>query len=93
MISIVVKFADDWFMKLDNKQSVSLTTFDIIDFYPSISEELLLCSPNSAGQFTEISEEDERIIVYARRTLLFDKETPWEKRKNSAQFDVSMGSY
>ena len=87
-----MKFTDDWFMKLDNKQSVSFTTFDIIDFYPSISEKLLLCWPNyAAGQFTEIS--DKRIIVHARRTLLFDKETLWEKRNNSAQFDVSMGSY
>ena len=31
--------------------------------------------------------------MHAKRTLLFDKETPWGKRNNSAKFDVSMGSY
>ena len=75
----------DWFKNLGNKQSLCFLTFDIVDFYPSISETLLTNSLNYASQFVNIPEED-------RRSLLFDKENPWAKRNNASLFDVSMGS-
>ena len=64
-----------------------------MDFYPSISEALLINSLDYASQFVNISEEDRNIIMHARRSLLLDKEVPWSKRNNTSLFDVSMGSY
>ena len=40
----------------------------------------------------EINPEDIQIIYHARKSLLYNKEIPWQK-KNSALFDVTMGAY
>ncbi|KAL9966710.1 hypothetical protein ACROYT_G024826 [Oculina patagonica] len=75
------------------KSKHSFLVFDIVDFYPSISEELLKLSLTYAKQHTAISEEDVEIIMHSRKTLLFDKDEPWVKRGDSPMFDVAMGCY
>ena len=67
--------------------------FDIVDFYPSISEAILKLSLDYARQFTTISDEDIEIIMHSRKTLLFSNNEPWVKRGTSPMFDVAMGSY
>ena len=37
-----------WFKSIENKESSSFITFDIVDFYPSITKELLTKSMNYA---------------------------------------------
>ena len=64
-----------------------------MDFYPSISDELLKLLLAYAKQHTTISEEDVEIIMHSRKTLLFDKDEPWVKRGDSPMFDVAMGCY
>ena len=68
--------------------------FDIVDFYPSITEELLSKCLRWAESFIDISDIDYRTIIHSRRTLLYDhKNTTWTKRDGIRQFDVSMGAY
>ena len=67
--------------------------FDIVDFYPSISEKLLQESLEFAKQYTDITPEDIRIIMHARRSILFSDNNVWCKKNNPNMFDVTMGSY
>ena len=63
-----------------------------MDFYPSISKELLTKSINYAKSITPIEEEVITTVFHARKSLLFDKTSVWVKKDNS-DFDVTMGSY
>ena len=83
----------NWFKSLDNKHHCKFLKFDIMEFYPSISETLLKDSIQFAKKFTTINEDAIQIIFNARRSVLFDtNHTPWVKKDNS-QFDVTMGSF
>ena len=72
--------------------SFSFLQFDIVDFYPSISQELLINSINFVRKFIHISEDDLEIIIQAIKTFLFSKTDVWNKKVNS-DFDIAMGSY
>ena len=64
--------------------------FDIVDFYVSISEALLNDALNYAKQFIAISDDDREIIMHARKSLLFDSNTPWIKKDGASMFDVTI---
>jgi hypothetical protein len=81
-----------WFKAINNKDRVSFITYDVCDFYASITEEVLTKSLDFASDFIEISDSDREIIFQARKTFLFDNKTPWNK-KNNSEFDVGMGSF
>ena len=81
-----------WFRSLQNKQNLKFIKFDVVNFYPNITENLLTNSINWARQFVDISKQDETIILQAKKSLLFNDNTPWIKNRNS-DFDVAQGSY
>ena len=83
----------EWFNNIQDKQEYSFTIFDIQEFYPSISENLLDEAILFAKQHTNIQVKDLNIIKHARKSLLFDKDCPWVKRGNQGTFDVTMGCY
>ena len=83
----------EWFNQLENKELCTFTQFDIVDFYPSITEVLLTKSLDYAKQFVQISREDTEIIMHARKSLLFNNESPWSKKDSTDLFDVTMGSF
>ena len=66
--------------------------FDIVDFYPSISENLLDQALSWASNLADISDEGISVIKHARKSLFFNHGKPWIKN-NSDLFDVTMGSY
>ena len=66
---------------------------DIVEFYPSISEELLNRSISFARSITTISDLVINIIHHSRKSLLFDRTSVWVKKRNNSWFDVTMGSY
>ena len=69
--------------------------FDIEQFYPSIDEKLLLKALNFAKIHTNITEEDEQIILNAAKSILFNQGEVWIKsiKKNSNPlYDITMGS-
>ena len=61
-----------WFQDIENKKNCSFTQFDIEEFYPSISKDLLLNSIEYAKQFTSIKQSDIDIVMHARKSILFN---------------------
>ena len=82
----------DWFKQIKNKHLYKFATFDIKEFYPSIKECLLKNAINFAEQHTETSEKDKAIIFHARKSLLFNGQHVWIKKKGGL-FDVTMGAF
>ena len=83
----------DWFLNLADKNECTFMTFDIVDFYPSISKDLLLKAINFAKYYTPIYKDEIKIIMHARRSLLFNNGEAWIKRNGDESFDVSQGSW
>ena len=78
---------------MPNKSTRSFVCFDIIDFYPSISEELLNKALMFASQYDEITENEKAIIIKAKQSLLFNRSATWRKKTSNSFFDVTMGSF
>ena len=66
--------------------------FDIVKFYPSISQEMLELALDWAKQFIDISDEERNIILQARKSLLVFDGSHWTKKTNPG-FDVPMGGF
>ena len=81
-----------WFKNIKNKSSSSFIKFDIADFYMSISKDLLLKAISFAKSVTPIQDKFIETILHSRKALLFKKNDEWVK-KDSPDFDVTMGSY
>ena len=69
-----------WFDNMPDSSTPSLISFDVVDFYPSISEELLKQALTFASQYDEITENEKHIIIQAKKT-------------SDPLFKVTMGSY
>ena len=82
----------DWFKNLPNKSKRRFVKFDVADFYPLITKDLLEKSIEYAKSFTTIKSKALESIQLARKSLLFSKDGPWLNKDNSL-FDVTMGSF
>jgi hypothetical protein len=67
-------------------------SFNIVDFYPSISEHLLDQALSWASNLTDMAEDAISKIKHARKSLLFNSGKPWIKRDSNSLFDVTVGS-
>ena len=85
--------AINWFNNFPEKSKHSFTVFDIDNFYPSISENLLLNAIEYAKKYISITNQDLHIIKHCRKSLLFDNDIAWVKNNNNNMFDITMGSY
>ena len=83
----------NWFNSIQCKASCSFITFDVVDFYPSISIELLNAALDFASQYVYISNDDRHIILQAKTSLLYSNGESWAKKTSSNLFDITMGSY
>ena len=83
----------EWFKNIIDKPNHSFVSFDVVEFYPSITEELLDQAISWAKSFSDIPDEHVTIIKHARKSLLFSDDQPWVKRTNESMFDVTMGSF
>ena len=83
----------NWFKNLSDKHKRKFIKFDIAEFYPSISENLLNKSIAYAKSFTKIEDNAINVIKLARKSLLFNKGGTWVKKGDDALFDVTMGSF
>ncbi|MCP3852632.1 MAG: hypothetical protein GY694_20755, partial [Gammaproteobacteria bacterium] len=81
----------NWFKNLDNKTRLSFIQFDIVDFYPSITETLFTEALKFASNITPIDDDTKNILLNARQSLLFYGNKVW--KKTTGLFDVTMGSY
>ena len=82
-----------WCKQLPNKRNSTFICFDVVEFYPSISETLLNRALDFASQHVNISATDRQIITNAKHSLLFCNGQPWKKKNSNSLFDVTMGSY
>ena len=83
----------EWFGNIENKNRHTFISFDIVDFYPSISEKLLDQALSWASSLAPISKDEISVIKHARKSLLFNNGKPWIKKDSSSLFDVTMGSF
>ena len=84
-----------WFVELDGSK-YSLMKFDIVEFYPSITQQLLSRAIKFAEKFVDIPSEEIGIIYNSCKSILHSRGKAWVKKKNKSDeqvFDVAMGSY
>ena len=81
-----------WFKSLNNKSRLNFLKFDVVSFYPSISQQLFEDTISWANQHYKFSDEDLKIVMNARKSILFHDSEPWMKKTDSA-FDVTMGAF
>ena len=72
------------------KDKAKFLQFDISEFYPSITEDLIRNSLEFAKSHTPIDQEDEELIMACRKSVLFNKGKVWTKKNKD--FDVAMGA-
>ncbi len=82
-----------WFGNIKEKHRHSFISFDIVDFYSSISENLLDQALSWASNLAIITKDEISIIKHARKSVLFNDGKPWTKKDSNSLFDVTMGSY
>ena len=82
-----------WFNTIKRKPNDTFITFDVVNFYPSITEQLLLKALDFAKTFTNITDLERKIITQAKHTILYHDNTPWIKTNSQDMFDVTMGSF
>ena len=82
-----------WFKEIKDKNNCTFMSFDIVEFYPSITEELLEKALAWARRQTEIPKDEIDVIQHARKSLLFNGRKAWMKKGESGLFDVTMGSH
>ena len=82
----------DWFKSLSNKKSLSFIQFDIVDFYPTIAEDILRKALNYAKRYVAISDDETEIILDTKQSILFTNKQVRVKKGRKA-FDVTMGSW
>ena len=80
----------EWFKLIKNKEKHSFICFDIREFYPSISQDLFNKALDFASTYDNITTDERNIIIYAKKSTLWQKQQLWQKKKS---FDVTMGSY
>ena len=49
------------------KNNASFITFDIVDFYPSVNEDLMVKAFDFSARSSNITDVGRRIIIYARQ--------------------------
>ena len=82
-----------WFNNITDKSNCSFIQFDIKEFYPSITENILHQTFKFAKQHTNIDKNDLRIMNHCRKSLLFPDNKTWKKKTADSYFHVTMGSF
>ena len=82
----------DWFKSIKNKKIFKFLVFDIESFYPSITLELLEEALEWAAQFTNVTDQQKKVVFQASKSFLFSRGAPWVKKGNT-NFDIGMGAY
>ena len=82
-----------WFNNITDKSNCSFIQFDIKEFYPSITENILHQTFKFAKQHTNIDKNDLRIINHCCKSLLFSDNKTGKKKATDACFDVIMGGF
>ena len=71
---------------------MSFIVFDVVNYYPSITLQLLTQAITWAKEFVDISDDEIEVIVETKKSLLIMNEEFWTK-KGDTNFDVAQGGY
>ena len=82
----------NWFNSIKNKKIFKFILFDIVSFYPSITQELLEEALEWAAQYTDVNVQQKKVVFQASKSFLYSRNQPWVK-KGETNFDVGMGAY
>ena len=83
----------EWFSRIDGKKC-SLMKFDVVEFYPSITKQLLNKALKFAESYVDIEPEVLNIINNSCKSILHSRGEVWvKKNRQEEDFDVAMGSY
>ena len=82
-----------WFKSIPNKANKCFLKFDVVDFYPSITPNIIKSALDFAKTFVNIEPDEEEIIRHSCKTLLYHAEDFWVKKGDHDMFDIPMGSY
>ena len=80
-----------WFNNIQHKDMYSFIAFDVVQFYPWISTELLSEALQFASEYDTIADNEPHIILQAKSFLLYSYGEPWGKKTSSNLFDVNHG--
>ena len=88
----------NWFTGLE-KQTYSLFKFDVVDFYPNISKELVIKSIKFAGNYTGVPTEDLSLIkrlvttdfLHVKLNLNYLSYMPYKKQNTKIMY-INKGS-
>ena len=83
----------DWFKVVNNGRYLTFIQFDIQTYYPKITKKLVTKAIQYARQFTEISNQQKKIIIQSSRDILISEGKVWVKKGVDDKFSVTMGSY
>jgi hypothetical protein len=72
---------------------IPIIAFDVADFYPSISIDLLNAALDFASNYDDITDDERNIILHAKISCLYNSREHWGKKTSANLFDVTMGSY
>ena len=86
----VLKWFSDVHSANPTKDKAKFLQFDICEFYPSITEDLLRNSLDFAKSHKPIDQADEDLIMACRKSVLFNNGKVWTKKNKN--FDVTMGA-
>jgi len=78
----------NWFNGIEHKEKFTFIAFDVVDFYPSISVDLLRAALQFASSYVNITDEEKHTILHAKKSFPYNTGEPW-----SDLFDVTMGSF
>ena len=67
--------------------------YDIEEFYPSFSEDLLKKAIHYARTFVDASSDKKETIMHCRKSLLFNNSDIWIEKEGNKDFYVTMGSF
>ena len=81
-----------WLNNIEEKYC-SFIQFDIKEFYPSITEEILEKAISFAKSLTDIDDHKIRTIKHCRKSLLFNNNVAWKKKTTTSCFHVTIATY
>ena len=79
----------EWFGNVIEKHRHCFISFDIADFYPSISENLRDEALSWASNLANITKDETSIIKHARKSLRFNDGKPWIKKTATVNLTYS----
>ena len=83
--------ATDWFKNIENKEEKEFIKWDIVSFYPKITEELFNKALDFESTVVEISDDEREVFKNSHKAMICTGGENWVKKGDSS-FDTTIGS-